>query len=199
VSRSHYSRDKLKTVQIYGEKVAIDVNTDGKFSAKVGLDFCQADTLAELMVKLRKAGKKTRVTVAVPASLMGYQLFKGENSWNRKFIRTTCVRITMTGINPKTDEIQFRHEDGTKVEQGRWSNRTEFGKPMTDEQIAEYDELYVAHQRAQEKFEAFVDRFKLKDPFEVVRKAITQAADEVTEEPEVEEDPRLAAPRRKRA
>jgi hypothetical protein len=197
VSR-RWGREALKTVQILGERVEVSVNTDGEFSAKIGLDYCRADTLKALMGQLRKAAGKTRITLALPATIIGYNKYSGHGVY-RKFLGVSVARGVITGINPKTNEIQFTHDDGEK-ESGRWAgDRRSFGKPMTDEQIAEYERLYVAHSRAEKQLEAFVERHRYKDPFDTVRKAIAQAADEVKEEPEVEEDPRLAAPRRRRA
>lgn len=196
-----------KTVTIRGEKVDITVDTDGVFYGKIGLDSFKFDTLKELMAALRRSANKLKITVAVPATLIHISKHTG-TGYNRKYLGETCRRIVLHSINPKSNEINFTYEDdGEKGTQDRWSGRSaKIGKPMTDDEIAEWERLYGEQQAAEKRFRQFEYKFtgdsddmrRKREPFDahaVVEAAIRAKADEANEETEVEDeaDPRVAS------
>jgi hypothetical protein len=198
---SRYRREVFKTVTVWGEKINVSIDSSGFFSARAGIDYLRAASLNELLGQLRKAISKTRIKVAVPATLANVDVYdKPGQSWRRKVIARTCKRIIMTGINPKNNEIQYVMEDGTKGEQRRrsYSHDGGFMKPMTDDQIAEWERLIGARDKATSDFDKFVERFKMDDAEKIVRAAIEAKASEAPESEEEETgDPRVDAPKKR--
>lgn len=194
-------------MQIQGEKIEINVDSSGFFTARVGLDYLKFETLKELEAAARKALRKTRVTVAVPATLIHVSKYSGVG-YTRKYHGETCRRVILTGINPKTDEVNYVFEDtGEKGAHERFGSRSgKFGRPMTDDDIREWERLHREKKAAEERFEKFerkfVGEYSSRNFFEaekLVRAAIQAKADEANEEEELEAsdalegDPRVSA------
>lgn len=187
MGRRRYSEDPLKTVQILGQKVEIHVDSDGEFRAKVGLDFLKADTLKALVAKARTAAQKTRVKVSIPATLVGVQEWNG-TGYSRQYKGMTCKRVTLTGINPKSERLNFVYENGTPGTQERFGDRYDIGKPMTDAEIAEWKRLYKAKVSTADTFHKYEEKWKMKDPFKIVQDAMAAALDDAHEDDAVDDD-----------
>jgi len=112
----------------------------------------------------------------------------------------TCHRITITGVNPKTNEVKFLFEDGEKSAHARFGggwNDFHYAKPMTDAEIAEWGQLRAARDVASDAFDKFVKQRQFKDVHQQIQSAVESAADAIQESEETG-DPRLDAPARKR-
>ena len=178
-----------------GEKVEIHVDSEGMFYARIGLDSLKEETLKALVAKLRRASNKTRVTVAVPATLLNVQDHTG-SGFSRKYHGQTCKRVVLTGINPKTDEVNFTYENGEKGSQSRWNRDAAFGRPMTDADIAEWKRLDKARRVAKDAFDKFEEKFTGRlgrnefDALQVVKDAIEAKAVKEHEVVDDDGDPR---------
>jgi hypothetical protein len=201
MSRRYRSREALREITVNGEKYTIDVDSEGQFSCRVDGDFLRTDRLADLLPQIRRIAQKRRVFVAVPAVITGIAREKPnpEKPWVHEYYPRACHRITLTSVNPKTNEINFIFEDGTKSSKERagWRDDVKFCKPMTDEQMAEWKRLIDDRDRALKAFESFIKRFEMKDPHETMRKAIdAKFAEEPPDDSNV--DPRDKPERKKK-
>lgn len=185
-----YRNEPIKTMKIAGVKYEIHVNSDGVFSCHVGLDHLKADTLKALIPQMQKSAKRLTVSVRVPATLFNVNIYDDGSIYNRKFIKVSCVPITLIGIHGDTHEIKFRDHEGKlrKGERFRNDEREFIGKPMKPASVAEWERLKAAKRKAEDEFDEFEKRFKWDDVYSVVKDAIEAAADKP--EDEDTEDPR---------
>jgi len=190
MSRRHWSREALKVVQILGQKIEITVSTDGIFQAKVHGDLHESPTLAGLLPKLRHSAKKTRIKVAVPATVTGVQLFEG-SGFQKKYLGMGCVDIVLTGIDPRRDKVQYTRADGAKDERDRFDrNGVSFCKRMPVAEQKRFRVLYDAKRKADNDLYEFEKKWEM-DAYKAVQDALTAAVDDPKEAVEEDEaDPR---------
>lgn len=195
MARRRFGEDILKTIKVRGRSIEIRVSTDGEFFASAGTDHVRSDRLADLVAKVRRAIQKTKVSVAVPATAMDLQkMTHGVTRIHEKYVGQTCRRIVVTGIDPRDNDLVWRWENGEKPDKYhddvRLNHRMEFGKPMTDAQIAEFERLSKAKRVADDAHYKFSEQFRWRELFGAVKEAIDAAVDAPKEEPEADGDQR---------
>lgn len=161
---------ELKTVKIYGTSVTITISENGEFQAHVAGDWFTTDTLDALVSQLRAKLQKTRVRIALPATLL---------------TDDEAINVVILGLNTNTGDVQFRLADGNdqkvKTKQ-RYDDK--LCRLMTDEDRATYVRLGKEQRAAQRAFEAFVNRHAYKDAEKTVKAAIANAVDDPKESDE---------------
>lgn len=187
---SRYKRDVLKTVTIDGQKFEISVTSDGEFTCHVGGDYLKADRLVDLRKLMQRSVRKAKVTVAIPAMVMGVARSSGSGHY-RKGGKVTCHPITIIGIDHAALEVKYRYADGTMASAARHSMRDDFSfaKPMTPEQVKEWHTLRDAKHAASDAFRTFVEKHEWRDIYGDTRQALADAADDPKEAPEPTEFP----------
>ncbi len=179
-------------------KIKADART-GFFSASVAGDYYSAKTKDELLDKLAKAVKKTRARINVPLTMIGRvaRVVKpgigSHRSWTTYDPGVGYTHVTLIGTHAGTGRLLLRKDDGSKLEEDRFGYRNDDAalcRRLTDAEVAEYIKLHTEKLRAEKAFEKFKSRVEIKDPEKFVAKKLAQAADEVKEEPEPDDDPR---------
>jgi len=192
------------TEHIGGRKGGLDVKIKadartGYFSAGVGGDHYSAKTREELLEKLAKAVKKTRVKLNVPLTIIGRvaRIVKAgvgdTRSWITHDPGVGFEHVVLIGTHASTGRLLLRKEDGTKMEQERFGYGSRGGtlcRRLTVDEAAQYVTLHTEYERARKAYEKFESRVEVKDPDKFVAKKIAEAADAVKEEPEADADPR---------
>lgn len=192
MGRLRYGSGSVCERKILGQKVKIEVDSEGIFRASINGDYHTCDTLAGLLPKLRRSAQKARITVAIPATLVDVGKYTSGSHFHRKYLGVGCVDILLTGFDPRTDEIQFRNVDGTPYEKERHSRfmRDDIRRPMTKAEQAEWVRLHNEKERTRKAFEAYEKKFQM-DARKVVKDALNAAVDDPKEAPTDEsEDPR---------
>lgn len=182
---------KLKTVKVNGHRCDIDVNSDGRFSARVAGQFVHAMTLEELRKLLKKASQRPKITVAVPISILGRNFHKpqyGRQGWVSGW---GVQQVTLVSLGVDGD---VRYRDDLTGETGAlYDIRGTRVRRLTNDEIAEYTRLYKAKQAASQALHAFEERVALPEqPHELVRAAVAAQEDTPQEPPEESADPRLS-------
>lgn len=155
----------------------VSVSSDGRFSATVGVDRFVDDTLAGLKKQLDKALRKTRIKVAIPFMELGVQFHEpkyGRPSW----IEGGSARLlTLTGLH-SNGNVYVRDEKTGELEQmDGWGHRRTLARPLSAEEIAEYERLRAAKSAASKAFYEFEERVKLPVSLrELVKRARDAAA-----------------------
>ncbi len=193
--RTRYSRDTgvLKTVKVLGNKIDIRVDDDGQFGASVGADHLHDFTLAGLMKQLQKSAKKTQIEVAIPATLLGEQLYTSGSHFVRKYLGTGAYDVVVYALDEDTFEVKFRGKDnnGDPITHRNKRHDSKLMKPMTATDVKEWNRFRKEKEQAASAFDKFEDRFEFKDLRERVKDALAEAVDDPKETSEDDsEDPR---------
>lgn len=194
---------KLKTIKMNGMHCEIDVSGDGRFSCNVAGQWCMANTLEELKVKLKKATKRPNIQVAIPMSVTGRKFHRpqyGRASWVSGY---GAQHITLTSIGVDGD---VRYQDDLTHEKGDLDDvtghhRGELTRRLTDEEVAEYARLAEAADDAREALHEFLKPLTVTSytAADLVKAAIAAKEDAPEEPPEEPADPRvLPMPNRKK-
>ncbi len=186
-----------------GRKGGLDVTIkadarSGFFTASVSGDYLTAKTRDELLQKVEKAVKKTRVKLNVPLTIIGRVArvvnagVGSYHSWTTYDSGVGYEHVTLVGLHAQTGRMLLRKDDGTKLEQDRYSGRGTgtICRRLTDEEAAQYVKLHTEHYRAKKAYEKFETRVEIKDIDKFVAKKQAEVADIVVEEPEADGDPR---------
>lgn len=195
MSRQRYKDEALKTITIQGNKYDINVDSDGEFTCRVGVDFLKTDTLKEMIKLVGRSARKNKVEVAIPAMLIGARVRDDDSPYSHRrgvTIGFTCKPITVIGIDNSTNELKYRDADGHvgKRERFGFDDREYIGKPMTPAEVKEWLRLRKEKHAAADAFSTFNKKFEFKDLHGLVKDALNAAVDDPKETPEADEDPR---------
>lgn len=195
MKRTRYSRDTgvLKTVKVQGNKIDIRVDDDGQFGAHVGADHIHDITLNGLMKQLQKSARKLKIEVAIPATLLGEQMYTSGGHFTRKFIGVGAYDVTVYALDEDNFQVKFRGKDNNDGPITHKSKRydSKLMKPMTIIDVKEWNRLRKERDKARDAFDKYEDRFEFRDLRERVKKALAEAVDDPNENPDTDTgDPR---------
>lgn len=189
---SRFSYGALKTIRVLGQKVEIYVSgSDGEFSARIGPDYFKSHSLKDLEAQLRKAAKRQRITVAIPATMLGGGLVQG-SGYHRKYHHVDGCHVIITGLDPREHRsVTLKHETNGDVQSHeQWSidRHGTLCRRMTAADIKHYRELKAAQRKVDSEFESFMKKWKIEDPVALVQAAISEKADTPDESEAIEDD-----------
>lgn len=192
---------KLKTETIDGRRVEIIVEDDGRFVASCDGDEWRDVTYSGVLDKVRRDLRKSRVRIAIPATMVGSELHKPKYGRPHARAATAGVRhFTITGMHGRTRNVLVKWEDTGESEQLRYYGSGNIVRRLTAADVSEFVTLAKERDRANKAYDAFIEKRALgsrRDISEYVEEAIRQKEDEPTEDgtnDASEGDPRLAAP-----
>ena len=184
--RTTFGSVDLKTMSVNGMSCDIQVSPDGVFSSRVAGTRLTAPTLEELEKQLRSLTRKQKVTVAVPATLLGRCYIEPQYQRPHWVYGDGVQHVTLYGLDVDGDAKIRDDKTGEKVRDYQRMVRR-----LTDAEAAEYTRLYRAKDAAQSAMYEFEQRVKLPESAsDLVREAINAKIDTPDEPPEEPDDPR---------
>lgn len=194
MSRRFRNIDLILTRRILGESVSFSINANGEFSTHAGGEWITGETFKEVFTKARRALHRIRRKVAIPATAFGLrEIVPGQYVWKREMKNRPYVQITITGINPKTGEVQaIEDATGEPMKADRWS-RSDLVvcKRLTDAEAQRYIDLLQAKRKAEQEFDSYENKCRIGSLERVVKEELARTADDPNEgEDEETLDPR---------
>lgn len=206
---------KLKDETIEGNEVSFHVTEEGSFYASSPLldDDVRAPDLKTCRTKVRDKLRRLTAKLEIKGCLINL-LADGTASDRYGFSRSKVegpndrVRpVVITGISNRNSCILLQFADGaqekTEVPEHTYSELRKIDsgailtRPLSADEIAQYQALHKAVREAQAAFADFCDVRMIKDPKLFVGKAVEQKLEALAlargPDPE-DEDPRMAAP-----
>jgi hypothetical protein len=148
-----YGRFDAGSITHKGVTVAIEVDGDGRWHAKVGNDYFSEETRDKLSAKIATAAKKATVNVSVPFT----QLSTGQGYGAGDY--TISVRSgTATGIHSSNGNVLVTWESGNK-EQLRNTGTTSIA--LSDDKRKEFVRLANEAKAAKNALNKFLDAHKM--------------------------------------
>lgn len=130
---------ELTVMEVRGQNFKITVTEGGWFSAKIGENTVQAETLTALRTKLLTATKTAATKVSVPFTMV---------------VDGKVVQATATGVHGSTGNITIRIDKTRKAESLPSYCNYAF-KRMTDAEVEELQGLLLAKEEAIRAVELF--------------------------------------------
>lgn len=182
----------MRSIVVNRREYAIDVNSDGEFTAHVAGDYIKHDTMAATIAEIRRKAKKLEVKIAVRVTVLGHGRFTGVR-WHRKHVGDVHHGDIVEYDN-ESSAYKIRFDDGGVETLSRFDGHHDFliAKPMSGPEVKEWERLRKERDAASERFNKYARRFEFKDIHGVV-KAAYEAAIDTPNEDDVDEtdDPRL--------
>lgn len=191
-----YRSEVVRETRVRDRKIEIYCDNEGTFSARVCGEYFRTDTMKEILPKIRKAVEKSIIPIAVPVTLLGVQ---------RKWQIVNCDAVVI-GWNEAKSEFLIRFPDDTRdsVDESlgkRYSSGDAFiAKPLKGSDVATYVRLLKEKEAAETAFEAWKEKHQFDDLVAAVKQAQADAIDTPIEtiENELDDDPRIAKPSRRK-
>lgn len=165
---------KFDTFEVDGKKFTIDVRNEGQFCTVIDGDDVHADTYEKLKQKIVRAQRRTKVRVALPATVA-----KSSGRWNGD--DEALIDVEITGIHQRNRNFLYRRVDTGKANDDSGYNDT-FLKRQDAAGKAKYMTLLKAKRDATTAFDKFKSSITLNK--EAVIKQVADAEKAAGLEPE---------------
>lgn len=149
---------KLTTITIGDERIDVDVDAAGKFSATYQEEDYRTTTLDELTKKLEQAHRDAKQAIRVPVTVLGLIPNVEKNRYGKPdpFTRGRgVVHGVLRGKHGRLSVYLLTSDDGKKFQVETYSSAPTICARLTDVQVARYLELAEAKDAAVAALETF--------------------------------------------
>lgn len=168
----------LRTETIDGTPIAIYLDDEGHFIARNPgdpSDWLRADSLKQLIDKLRKKLRTSQLRLDIPMTL----LKTGQDHWRSKKGDPVAEPVTLTGMHARSRKALLTYANGEKDTYDGYDGI--LTRRLTEDEAKEWVATVTAKHEAEAKLEQVKDRLSLTESVELfVREYVKQHSETAT-------------------